>query len=98
MSAGAVLSLISWVVALGVVYPTGTKIVAITREMVKNRAPQDPRLHNLALRLKISSGVGLVLLIAILICMGGRCLTAFRAIVPRCIGGEAHVVSSVRIV
>ena len=69
MSAGAILSLISWVVVFAVVYPTGRKIVRLTAEFVKNQAPQPPGLPRLAMRLKISSGVGLALLIAILICM-----------------------------
>ena len=69
MSAGAVLSLISWLVVFGVVYPTGRKIVRITEEFVKNQTPQPPGLPKLAMRLKISTGIGLVLLIAILVCM-----------------------------
>jgi len=69
MSAAAALSLASWVVAFVVVYPTGRKIVKITEELVKNQAPQPPGLPKLAMRLKISSGVALALLIAILVCM-----------------------------
>ena len=69
MSAGAALSLLSWIVALGVVYPTGNRIVSITKEMIRDQTPQPPTLPKLAMRLKISSGVGLVLLIAILVCM-----------------------------
>jgi len=69
MSAGAALSLISWLVVFAVVYPTGRKIVRITEEFVKNQTPQPPGLPKLAMRLKISTGIGLVLLIAILVCM-----------------------------
>jgi len=69
ISAGAFLSLVSWAVALGVVYPTGRRIIRITEEMVKSQTPQPQQLPGLAMRLKISSGIGLVLLIAILICM-----------------------------
>ncbi|MDA4123086.1 MAG: hypothetical protein OK456_07905 [Thaumarchaeota archaeon] len=69
MSVGAGLSLATWAVALGVVYPTGTRIIRITREMIKNNSPHDPRLPSLAMRLKISTGVGLVLLIGIMVCM-----------------------------
>jgi uncharacterized membrane protein len=70
ISAGALLSLVSWVVVFAVVYPTGKKIVRITTEdMAKNQAPPSPLLPALAMRLKISSGVGLVLLIAILVFM-----------------------------
>jgi len=69
MSAGAFLSLVSWLVVFAVVYPTGRKIVRITEEFVKNQTPQPPSLPRLAMRLKISSGIGLALLIAILVCM-----------------------------
>jgi len=69
MSAAAALSLISWLVVFAVVYPTGSKIVKITEEFVKNQSPQPPGLPRLAMRLKISSGIGLALLIAILVCM-----------------------------
>jgi len=69
MSAGAILSLVSWLVVFAVVYPTGRKIVKITEEFVKNQTPQPPGLPRLAMRLKISSGIGLALLIAILVCM-----------------------------
>jgi len=69
MSAGVVLSLMSWLVVFAVIYPTGRKIVRITEEFVKNQAPQPPGLPRLAMRLKISTGIGLVLLIAILVCM-----------------------------
>ena len=69
MSAGAALSLASWLVVLVVVYPTGRKIVKITEEFVRNQAPPPPGLPRLAMRLKISSGIGLALLVAILACM-----------------------------
>jgi len=69
ISAGAILSLITWLVVFAVVYPTGRKIVKITEEFVKNQTPQPPGLPRLAMRLKISSGIGLALLIAILVCM-----------------------------
>jgi len=69
MSAAAALSLISWLVVFAVVYPTGSKIVKITEESVKNQTPQPPGLPRLAMRLKISSGIGLALLVAILVCM-----------------------------
>jgi len=69
MAAGALLSLITWIVVFAVIYPTGTRIVKITQEMVNNKAPQPAVLPRLAMRLKISSGIGLALLIAILICM-----------------------------
>lgn len=69
MTTGALLSLVTWIVVFAVVYPTGGRIVTITREMIKNQAPQPPVLPKLAMRLKISSGIGLALLIAILICM-----------------------------
>jgi len=69
MSTAAVLSLMSWVVTFAIVYPTGRKIVKITEEFVKNQTPQPPGLPRLAMRLKISSGVGLALLIVILVCM-----------------------------
>jgi len=69
ISAGAFLSLVTWVVFFGVSYPTGRKIVAITKEFVKNQTPPPPGLPKLAMRLKISAGIGLVLLVAILVCM-----------------------------
>jgi uncharacterized membrane protein len=69
ISAGAFLSLVTWVVFFGVGYPTGTKIVRITREMVEKQAPPSPLLPRLAMRLKIASGIGMVLLIVILILM-----------------------------
>ena len=69
ISAGAFLSLMSWIVAFGVVYPTGRRIIGITKEMVKTQAPPPAVLPRLAMRLKISAGIGLALLIAILICM-----------------------------
>ena len=69
ISAGAFLSLVTWAVFFGVSYPTGRKIVAITQEFVKNQTPPPPGLPKLAMRLKISAGIGLVLLIAILVCM-----------------------------
>ena len=69
ISAGAFLSLVTWVVFFGVGYPTGKKIVKITEEAVKNQTPPPPVLPKLAMRLKISAGIGLVLLIAVLICM-----------------------------
>jgi len=69
ISAGALLSLVLWVVTFAVVYPTGRKIIRITMEVVKNQASRPPTLPPLAMRLKISSGVGLALLVAILICM-----------------------------
>jgi len=69
MSTGALLSLVLWVVTFVVVYPTGRKIVRLTMEVAKNQAPQPPGLPPLAIRLKISSGVSLALLIAILTCM-----------------------------
>ena len=69
ISVGAFLSLLTWVVAFGVVFPTGRKIVKVTQEMVNNKTPAPPFLPKLAMRLKISTGVGLALLIAILICM-----------------------------
>ena len=68
MTAGAVFSLLTWVVVLGVVYPTGNKIVSIHRGIEKGQ-PQPASLPGLAMRLKVSSGIGLALLIAILICM-----------------------------
>jgi len=69
MSAGALLSLLTWIVTFLVLYPTGRRIIRVTEEMVKNQTPQPSVLPKLAMRLKISSGVGLALLIAILICM-----------------------------
>jgi len=69
ISAGAFLSLVTWVVFFGVTYPTGRKIVRITAEALKSQSPQPSVLPPLAMRLKISAGVGLVLLIAVLICM-----------------------------
>lgn len=69
ISAGAFLSLLTWVVFFGVAYPTGRKIIAITEEVVKKQTPAPPDLPKLAMRLKISAGIGLVLLVAILICM-----------------------------
>ena len=69
MSAGALLSLVTWLVTFLVLYPTGRRIIRITEEMTKNQTPQPPVLSKLAMRLKISSGVGLALLIAILVCM-----------------------------
>ena len=69
ISTGALLSLVSWIVTFGVVYPTGKKIVKITEEVVRNQSPQPPQLPKLAMRLKVSSGIGLALLIAIMICM-----------------------------
>ena len=69
MMAGAALSLVAWVVTFGVVYPTGRKIIRITEGFVKSNTPQPPGLPKLAMRLKISSGIGMVLLIAILVCM-----------------------------
>jgi len=69
MTAGAVLSLLSWILAFGVVWPTGNRIVSITKDMVRDRTPQPPVLPKLAMRLKISSGIGLAVLIAILVCM-----------------------------
>jgi len=69
MSAGALLSLLTWIVTFLVIYPTGRRIIRITKEMVKNQTSQPAVLPKLAMRLKMSSGVGLALLIAILICM-----------------------------
>ncbi len=69
ISAGAFLSLVTWAVFFGVAYPTGRKIIGITKEFVKNQTAPPPGLQRLAMRLKISAGIGLVLLIAILICM-----------------------------
>src|SRR5580700_1339837 len=53
ISAGAFLSLVSWIVVFAVVYPTGKKIVRITEEMVKNKGSPSPLLPPLAMRLKI---------------------------------------------
>ena len=69
MSVGAILSLMSWLVVFAVTYPTGRRIVRITEEFVKNQTPQPPGLPKLAMRLKVSTGIGLVLLAAILVCM-----------------------------
>jgi len=69
ISAGAVLSLLTWVIAFGVVFPTGRRIVRTTQEMVDNKAPPPPFLPKLAMRLKISTCVGLALLIAVLVFM-----------------------------
>ena len=69
MTAGAVLSLFSWILAFGVVWPTGNRIVRITKEMVRDQTPPPPVLPKLAMRLKISSGIGLAMLIAVLVCM-----------------------------
>jgi len=69
LSVGAVLSLVTWLVTFAVIYPTGRKIVAITKEMTKNQSPPPQALSKLAMRLKISSGIGLVLLVGILVCM-----------------------------
>jgi len=69
MSAGALLSLLTWIVTFVVLYPTGRRIIRITEEMVKKQTPPPSVLPKLAMRLKISSGVGLALLIAILVCM-----------------------------
>ena len=68
MTAGAVFSLLTWAVLFGLVYPTGNKIISIHREIEKGQ-PQPASLPGLAMRLKISSGIGLALLIAILVCM-----------------------------
>ena len=69
MTAGALLSLVTWIIFFAVGYPTGKKIIRITEEAMKTQAPQPQTLAPLAMRLKISSGIGLALLIAILICM-----------------------------
>lgn len=69
ISAGALLSLVTWAVFFGVSYPTGRRIIRITEEFVKNQTAPPPGLPKLAMRLKISAGIGLVLLIAILMCM-----------------------------
>ncbi len=69
ISAGAFLSLIALVVTFAVVYPTGKKIINITKAMMKNQSPQPPMLPKLAMRLKISTGLGLALLVGIIVCM-----------------------------
>jgi len=69
MSAGAALALVVWVVFFGVVVPAANKVVRLTGEIMKSPGPPSPELLGANKRLRGGAALGLVLLMAILVCM-----------------------------
>ncbi len=69
ISAGAALSVVAWVVVLGVVIPSGRKVIRLTEDMMKSPGSPSPELLGANKRMRAGATVGLVLLMAILVCM-----------------------------
>ena len=69
ISAGAALALVVWVVFFGVVTPAANKVVRLTEGMMKSPGPPSTELLGANKRLRGGAAVGLVLLMAILVCM-----------------------------
>ncbi len=69
ISAGAALALVVWVVFFGVVTPAANKVVRLTEGMMKSPGPPSAELLGANKRLRGGAAVGLVLLMAILVCM-----------------------------
>jgi uncharacterized membrane protein len=70
ISLGALLSLVMWVIAFGLVGPTARKVVYLTREMMKTPgAPPPPALPKASKRLRLTSTTGLVVMLVIVACM-----------------------------
>jgi len=65
ISIGAVLSLVAIGIALGVILPTTHKMVKIAESMMKSPGPPPPELAVAAKRLRVSSTIGMVLLIIV---------------------------------
>jgi hypothetical protein len=69
ISAGAGLSLVTLVVAFGVIGPASKKVVKLTEETMKNQGPSSPDLMAANNKVRIGAAVGLFILLAILVCM-----------------------------
>jgi uncharacterized membrane protein len=69
ISAGAGLSLVTWVISFGVIAPSAHKVVRLTEEMMKGSGQPPEGLVSAGKRLRIGAAVGLVVLLAILVCM-----------------------------
>ena len=69
ISVGAVLALLAVILAFTVVTPSARKVHRLTVEMVKNSTTPPPELMKASVRLRVSSSVGLVLLILVLVFM-----------------------------
>ena len=69
ITAGALLSLVMWVLFFGLVAPTSRKIVSLTREMMSAQGASPERLQKASQRLRIFSTTGLLVLFVIVACM-----------------------------
>jgi uncharacterized membrane protein len=69
ISEGAALALVTWAVFFGVVVPASRKVVRLTEGITKSPGPPPPELVSASRRLRGGAAVGLVLLMAILVCM-----------------------------
>jgi len=69
ISAGAGLSVVTWIVFFGVIAPTAHKVVKMTEDMMKNPGPPPAGLVGASKRMRVGAAVGLVLLLTILIFM-----------------------------
>ena len=66
---GATLAIITVGLAVGVIVPTGNRLVRLTESAMKNPGPPSPDLLKTSGRLKTAATTGLVLLIIVLVWM-----------------------------
>ena len=69
LSAGAGLSVVAWILAFGVIGPAAGKLVRLTVEMAKSSGPPPPDLLSASKKMRAGASVGLVVMMAILVCM-----------------------------
>lgn len=69
IAVGATLAVVAVGLAMGVIVPTARKISEISKQLLEKPGPPPPELPALSNRLKVSSAVGLVLLILVTIMM-----------------------------
>jgi len=69
ITTGAVLALVAVVMAFAVISPSANRVCRLTEEMVKNSSPPSPELSKAATRLRVSSLVGLAVLVLVLVFM-----------------------------
>lgn len=69
ISVGALLSVVTMVVSIGVAVPTINKIIGLTEEATKNPGPPPAALQAAFGRLRITATTGLILLFLVVACM-----------------------------
>jgi hypothetical protein len=69
ITAGATVALVTIAIALGVVAPSGRKVLRITQDLVKNPGPPPPELAKTSRRMRTAATSVVVLLLIVLIFM-----------------------------